>query len=329
MEPNNPFQNPKKPNPWEKPIKPAKPKKERPPKEPIQFKKYWKLIVGLSVALFALIVILTNIYVVKENEYRVVRQFGEVVTIQDKPGIRMKIPFLQSVTTLPKYQMTYDVSEAEINTKDKKRIIIDNYAVWQVVDPIDLITNAVSIVNAESRMEEFIYSVVRTELGQLNYDEIINDGNSSRGNLNDNVTARVNELLEKDQYGIKVVDVRMKRTDLPEENEQSVYTRMISERDSTAQDYLSQGDAKKREIEAQADREAQEVIATARKEAALIQAEGESEAAKIYNQSFSKDPEFYGLYRSLSSYTKTIGEDTVIILPSDSPYAQILSGNME
>ncbi|MCP2035155.1 membrane protease subunit HflC [Planomicrobium sp. HSC-17F08] len=326
MEPNNPLQTPKKPNPWEKPIKP---KKQRPPKEPIQFKKYWKLIVALSVALFALIVILTNVYVVKENEYRVVRQFGEVVAIQDEPGIRMKVPFIQSVTTLPKYQMTYDVSEAEINTKDKKRIIIDNYAVWQVVNPIDLITNAVSIVNAESRMEEFIYSVVRTELGQLNYDEIINDENSSRGSLNDNVTARVNELLEKDQYGIKVVDVRMKRTDLPEENEQSVYTRMISERDSTAQDYLSQGDAKKREIEAQADREAQEVIATARKEAALIQAEGESEAAKIYNQSFSKDPEFYGLYRSLSSYTKTIGEDTVIILPSDSPYAQILSGNME
>src|SRR5690606_29536425 len=156
---------------------------------------------------------------------------------------------------------------------------------------------------------EFIYSVVRTELGQLNYDEIINDEKSSRGSLNDNVTAKVNELLEKDKYGIQVIDVRMKRTDLPTENEQSVYTRMISERDSTAQDYLSQGDAKKLEIEAQADREAQEVIATARKEAALIEAEGESEAAKIYNSSFSKDPEFYGLYRSLSSYTKTIGED--------------------
>ena len=265
----------------------------------------------------------------KENEYRVVRQFGEVVAIHEEPGIKMKVPFIQSVTTLPKYQMTYDVSEAEINTKDKKRIIIDNYAVWEVVDPIDMITNAVTIVNAESRMEEFIYSVVRTELGQLNYDEIINDENSSRGSLNDNVTERVNELLEKDKYGIQVVDVRMKRTDLPEENEQSVYTRMISERDSTAQDYLSQGDAKKREIEAQADREAQEVIATARKEASLIQAEGESEAAKIYNQSFSKDPEFYQLYRSLESYTKTIGEDTVIILPSDSPYAEILSGNLQ
>ncbi|WP_298830536.1 protease modulator HflC [uncultured Planococcus sp.] len=323
MEPNKPLTEVKKYNPYEKP------KKKKEPKDPIDFKKYWKLIVGLVVAFSLLLIVLTNVYIVKENEYRVVRQFGEVVKIQEEPGIKMKVPFIQSVTTLPNYQMTYDVSEAEINTKDKKRIIIDNYAVWHVVNPLELISNAGTIVNAESRMEEFIYSVVRTELGQLNYDEIINDENSSRGSLNDNVTAKVNELLEKDQYGIRVMDVRIKRTDLPEENEQSVYTRMISERDSTAQDYLSQGDAKKREIEAQADREAQEVIATARKEAALIQSEGESEAAKIYNASFSKDPEFYELYRSLESYKKTIGDDTVIILPSDSPYADILSGNFE
>ncbi|RNF40861.1 protease modulator HflC [Planococcus salinus] len=323
MEPNKPFQQEIKTNPWENP------KKKKEPKDPVNFKKYWKLITALVVILAALLIVLTNTYVVKENEYRVVRQFGEVVKIQEEPGIKMKIPFIQSVMTLPKNQMTYDVSEAEINTKDKKRIIIDNYAVWRVVDPQAMISNAATIVNAESRMEEFIYSVVRTELGQMNYDEIINDENSSRGSLNDNVTMQVNELLSNDQYGIEVVDVRMKRTDLPAENEQSVYTRMISERDSTAQDYLSQGDARKREIEAQADREAQEVIATARKEAALIQAEGESEAAKIYNQSFSKDPGFYELYRSLQSYTKTIGEDTVIILPSDSPYARILSGYME
>ncbi|MEK6268751.1 MAG: protease modulator HflC [Planococcus sp. (in: firmicutes)] len=321
MEPNKPLGEVKKFNPYQRP------KKTREPSDPIDFKKYWKLIVGLVVAFVLLLILLTNVYVVKESEYRVVRQFGEVVKIQEDPGLQMKIPFIQSVTTLPKYQMTYDVSEAEINTKDKKRIIIDNYAVWHVVNPLELISNAGTIVNAESRMEEFIYSVVRTELGQLNYDEIINDENSSRGSINDAVTAKVNELLDKDKYGIQVMDVRIKRTDLPEENEQSVYTRMISERESTAQEYLSQGDAKKREMEAQADREAQEVIATARKEAALIQAEGESQAAKIYNESFSKDPEFYELYRSLESYKKTIGDDTVIILPSDSPYADILSGN--
>ncbi|WP_033542163.1 protease modulator HflC [Planococcus sp. CAU13] len=323
MEPKQPQSEPNRFEAYKTP----KPKKQ--PKDPVNFKKYWKLIFGLMLAFIVLLVLLANVYIVKESEYRVVRQFGEVVSIKEEPGLHMKIPFIQSVTTLPKYQMIYEVSEAEINTRDKKRIIIDNYAVWHVVDPRDLITNAVTIVNAESRMEEFVYSVIRTELGQLDYEEIINDENTSRGSLSENVTAKVNELLEKDEYGIRVTDVRMKRTDLPEENEQSVYTRMISERDSTAQDYLSQGDAKKREIEAQADREAQEVIATARKEAALIQAEGESEAARIYNESFSKDPEFYQLYRSLQSYTKTIGDDTVIILPSDSPYASVLTGILE
>ena len=114
-----------------------------------------------------------------------VRQFGEVVRIEDEPGLSYKVPFIQSVTSLPKYQMTYDVEEAEINTKDKKRIIIDNYAVWRITDPKLMISNARTTKNAESRMEEFIYSAVRSDLGPINYDEIINDEKSSRGSLND------------------------------------------------------------------------------------------------------------------------------------------------
>ncbi len=298
-------------------------------KEPINFKKHMKSIIILTLIFASFVILLANIYVVKESEYRVVRQFGEVKEIRHTPGIYMKVPFLQSVTSLPRYQMTYNVSEAEINTMDKKRIIIDNYAVWRITNPKMMITNAGNMLNAEGRMEEFIYSVVRTELGQLAYDEIINDENTSRGSLNDRVTERVNELLAKDKYGIEVVDVRMKRTDLPPENEQSVYTRMISERQSIAQKYLSEGDADKRTIESTTDKKVQEMIAVAQKEAALITAEGESEAAKIYNQSFSKDPEFYALYRTLESYKKTIGEDTMIILPSDSPYAKILTGYLE
>lgn len=298
-------------------------------KEPINVKKHMKSIIILTLLFASFVILLANIYVVKENEYRVVRQFGEVKEIRYTPGIYMKVPFLQSVTSLPKYQMTYNVSEAEINTMDKKRIIIDNYAVWRITNPKMMIINAGNMLNAEGRMEEFIYSVVRTELGQLAYDEIINDENTSRGSLNDRVTERVNELLAKDNYGIEVVDVRMKRTDLPTENEQSVYTRMISERQSIAQKYLSEGDADKRTIESTTDKKVQEMIAVAQKEAAVISAEGESEAAKIYNQSFSKDPEFYALYRTLESYKKTIGEDTMIILPSDSPYAKILTGYLE
>lgn len=298
-------------------------------RQPLNFRSFWKSAVVLTVIFAALIIIIANIYIVKENEYKVVRQFGEVVKFEGTPGLYLKVPFIQSVTTLPRNLQTYDMTEEEINTLDKKRIIIDNYAVWRVTDPKELISNAGNLLNAESRMEEYIYSVLRTELGQLNYDDIINDENSSRGSLNDRVTEKVNELLEAGKFGIEVVDVRIRRTDLPSENEQSVYTRMISERESIAQKYLSEGDAEKNRIEAKTDRQVKEIIAKANKEAAKIRAEGESEAAKIYNEAFSRDPEFYALYRTLETYKKTIGDETVIVIPSDSPYAKILSGYIE
>lgn len=299
------------------------------PKQPADLRKYIKPAIVLTAIFAVLLVLLANVYVVKENEYRVVRQFGEIVRIDSDPGVKLKVPFLQSVTMLPKNQMAYNVSEAEITTKDKKRMIIDNYAVWRITDPKLMINNARNVVNAEARMEEYIYSVVRSELGQLDYTSIVNDEDSSRGNLNDKVTDRVNELLESGNFGIAVTDVRMKRIDLPPENEQSIYTRMISERESTAQTYLSEGDAEKRRIEAETDREVQELLAEAKKQAEVIRAEGEAEAARIYNQSFSKDPDFYELYRTLESYKKTIGEETMIVIPSDSPYARILSGFTE
>ncbi|MGA9224751.1 MAG: protease modulator HflC [Mesobacillus sp.] len=290
------------------------------------WRKYTKFGLFLIILIALLVLIFTNVFIVKQGEFKVVRQFGEVVKIIKEPGLNYKIPFVQSVTTLPKYQMTYDVSQAEINTKDKKRMLIDNYAIWRIEDPKKMISNARSLDAAESRMEEFIYSVVRSELGQLDYDEIINDEKSSRGSLNDRVTAKVNELLAGGNYGIMVTDVRMKRTDLPAENEKSVFTRMISERESKAQEYLSMGDAQKNRIVAQTDREVQEILAKASADAEMIRGEGEGEAAKVYNQSFSKDPEFYTMFRTLESYKKTIDGETVIVLPSNSPYARMLMG---
>ncbi|NRG43652.1 protease modulator HflC [Bacillus sp. CRN 9] len=293
------------------------------------WRKYSKLGILLVIIIVVAVIIFVNLFIVREGEYKVVRQFGEVVRIDDTPGLSYKIPFIQSVTTLPKYQMKYDVSEAEINTKDKKRMIIDNYAIWKIEDPKAMISNARTIEGAEAKIRDFIYSVTRTLLGQLNYDEIINDEKSSRGSLNDQITDRVNELLEQDNYGVVVTDVRIKRTDLPTENEASVYTRMISERHSTAQEYLSQGDAQKNKMIAETDREVKELLAKAEAEAEIIRAEGEAGAAKVYNDSFSKDPEFYSLYRTLESYKKTINGETVIILPSDSPYARLLMGYTE
>ncbi|RAK19415.1 membrane protease subunit HflC [Anoxybacillus vitaminiphilus] len=295
------------------------------PKRP----KLFRFIIMLGLGIIILVLILSNVYIVKEHEYKVVRQFGEIVRIDQEPGLYFKTPFIQSVTTLPKAQMFYDVAEAEINTKDKKRILLNHYAVWEIKNPKEMIQNARTLENAESKMDEFIFSIVRAELGRLNYDEIINDEKSSRGSLNDQITEKVNELLEQDRYGINVVDVRIKRIDLPTENEQSVYKRMISERESKAQEYLSMGDAQKQRIIAQTDREVKEMLARAQADAERIRASGEQEAARIYNETFSKDPEFYDFYRTLESYKKVIGEDTVVILPADSPYAKWLIGDTE
>ncbi|MGG3800128.1 protease modulator HflC [Metabacillus fastidiosus] len=298
-------------------------------KAPFMFKKYTKIGAVIIIIFLLLIGILTNLFIVKENEYKVIRQFGEVVRIIEKPGLNYKIPFIQSVTTLPKYQMTYNVEEAEISTKDNKRITIDNYAVWRIKDPKAMISNARTLVNAETKMGEFIFSTIRAELGRLDYDEIINDEKSSRGSLNDKVTEIVNGLLERDKYGIVVTDVRIKRTDLPAENEASVFTRMISERETTAQGYLSKGDAQKNRIIAQTDKEVKEMLAKAEAEANIIRGQGEQEAAKNYNEAYSKDARFYELYRTLESYKKTIDDETVLVIPFDSPYAKLLMGETE
>jgi len=287
------------------------------------------IILSASAFVLFLIGIITfyaNWMQVRPSEYLVVRQFGEIVRIVDEPGPVWKVPFLQSVERLEKQQLIYDVAQAEINTRDKKRMLIDNYAIWEITEPKKMIRNIRSKENAESRMGELIYSVVRQEFGQLNYDQIISDEKSGRGALSEIVTKKVNEQLEKDHYGIKVIDVNVKRTDLPTENEKSVYTRMISERGSKAQEYLSMGDAEKNRVMAETDREVTELLAKAKADAEKIRGEGEGKAAKIYNDTFSQDPEFYKLYRTLESYKKTINEDTVIILPSDSPYARILTG---
>ena len=160
----------------------------------------------------------------------------------------------------------------------------------------------------------------------MNYGDIINDKKDSRGGLDEIVNVQVNETLDRNLSGIELVDIKMKRVDLPASNEESVYQRMISERESTAQEYLSQGDAEALKIVAETDRQVSEMLATAEADARTIEAEGEREAARIYNLSYSKDAEFFNMYRSLESYKTTINGETVMILPLESPYLKYLVG---
>lgn len=299
-------------------------KKQLPKKKKRNFST---ILVGVIIALIiVLIIVANNCYITEKNEYSVVRQFGEVVAIVDQPGLNTKIPFIQTVSTLPKYTLEYDVPPAEINTLDKKRIVVDYYTLWKITDPKKMIESLKTVAVAESRLGDIIYSNIRTELGRLNYDQIINQGNSARGDFSETVKTQINNILKTNNNGIVLVDIKMKRTDLPAANEQSVYNRMISERKSKEQEYLSQGDAEARTINADAEREAGNMIAIAEREAKEIVAQGEKEAARIYNESYGKDPEFFDLYVTLESYKSTLNGEPVIIIPTKSPYAKYLLG---
>lgn len=267
-----------------------------------------------------------NLYVVEANEYVIVRQFGEIVKVEDLPGLRFKLPFVQTITKLPKRTLIYDVPPAEINTLDKKRIMVDYFSLWRVTDPTQMIESLRTLSAAESRLGDIVYSSIRTELGKMNYGDIINDKKDSRGGLDTIVKDQVNEILNRNLSGIELVDIKMKRADLPASNEESVYQRMISERESTAQEYLSQGDAEALKIIAETDRQVAEMLSRAEADAMVIESEGEKEAARIYNASYSKDAEFFNMYRSLESYKTTINGETVMILPLESPYLKYLVG---
>jgi membrane protease subunit HflC len=276
--------------------------------------------------LIVTIILLNNIFVVKPNEYAVIKQFGKIVKIIDQEGLKMKVPFTQSVSKLPKHVLFYDVPATEINTFDKKRILVDYYTLWRITDPVQMLETLKTIDAAEARLSDIMYSSVRNELGKLEYGQIINPSDNNRGSVDLVVQEDINKILEKNLNGIQIVDIQMKRIDLPESNEQSVYKRMISERASKAQEYLSQGDAEKTKIMANADREVAELIAKTSSRAQEIIGEGEKEAAKIYNDSYGQDPEFFKLYTTLNSYKTSIDNETVLMIPIDSPYLKYLMG---
>jgi modulator of FtsH protease HflC len=275
--------------------------------------------------LLLVIVLFGSLFVVQEGEYKVVLKFGEAVRIHENPGIKFKMPFIETVTSLPKYQKISNSPESTIITRDKKPIKVDNYTVWRINDPQLFLRSLKTVSAAEGRIGDAIYNAVRRKLSEIDYGNIISE-NSSRGNLNEDVTKEVADIVQRQGYGIEIVDVRIKRTDLPEENKQSVYNRMISDRHSIAAGYLSEGDEESRKVTSNADRQAQELMAQAQADSKKIIAEGEQEAARIYNEAYGKDPQFYQLYRTLESYITTFQGEPVIMLPIDSPYTEILLG---
>ncbi len=266
------------------------------------------------IIIIAVLAFFTTVYIVDETEQVVVLAFGKPVKTITKPGLNFKLPApLQVVVTFDKRLLEYDVPPEEVLSMDKKTLIMDNYVRWRIVDPLLFLKTVQAVPTAKTRLDDIVYSELRQELGTHDMVEIITE---TRDLIMDKVTAASNEESEK--YGIEVVDVRIRRVDLPSENEASIYARMEAERNRKANMFRSEGEEEAQKIRATTERDKTVILADAYKISQEIRGKGEARALDIYASSFSKDPKFYEFVRTLETYEKVIDKKTTLVLPGDS-----------
>lgn len=266
-----------------------------------------------------------SITVTAQNEYKLVRQFGKVKRVISSPGISLKIPFVETTATLPKETLLYDLSPSDVITKDKKTMISDSYVLWKIEDPLKFAqTLNSSIESGESRINTAVYNATKNVISSMTQDEVIT---SRDGELSDAVMASIGNNME--QYGVNLLLFETKQLDLPEDNKDAVYERMISERDNIAATYKAQGSSEAKVIRNTTDKEIAIKISEAEKKAEILKAEGEQEYMKILAQAYGEAEriEFYSFVRSLDALKNSMkGEDKTVILSEDSPIAQIFQG---
>jgi len=263
---------------------------------------------------------LSSIFIVDETQQVVILQLGKPVRTITEPGFNAKLPFpFQERIVFDDRLLEYDSPPEEILSKDKKSLIVDNYVRWKIVDPLQFLKTVQAIPTAKSRMDDIVYSELRRELGTHDMVEIITQ---NREEIMDVVTKASNKATLS--YGISVIDVRIRRVDLPSENEESIYARMEAERKRQANKFRSEGSEEAQKIRAATDRDKTIILADAYKEAEKIRGEGDAKAVQIYARSYSSDPKFYEFVRTLDAYKKVVDDKTTLVLPSDSKLFKLL-----
>lgn len=266
-------------------------------------------------------IFLSTVFTVDETRQVVILQFGEPVRIIKTPGLNFKLPApIQVAQSFDDRLLEYDVPPEEILSKDKKSLIVDNYVRWRIIDPLLFLQTVQTEPIAKTRIDDIVYSELRRELGTHNMSEIITE---NRELIMEKVT-RESAIATK-PYGIEVVDVRLKRVDLPQNNEQSIYRRMQAERIRQANKFRSEGEEESQKIKASTDKDKTIILADAYKEAEEVKGEGEAKAVDIYASAFSKDPDFYEFYRTLETYKIILDKKTTLVLPTNSKLFDILN----
>ena len=280
------------------------------------------ILIGVAAAVVA---VGASVTVTQQNEYKLIRQFGKVDRVISSSGISFKIPFIESTQSLPKETLLYDLAASDVITKDKKTMISDSYVLWKISDPLKFAqTLNSSVESGESRINTAVYNATKNAISSMSQDQVIT---SRDGELSDMVMEAIGTNM--DQYGIELLKFETKQLDLPDDNKEAVYERMISERDNIAATYKAEGNSEAKVIRNKTDKEVAIQISDAKKQAEILEAEGEQEYMKILAQAYGEEDrsEFYSFVRSLDALkTSMKAEDKTVILSADSPIAQIFEG---
>lgn len=278
------------------------------------------LIVIAIIAFIAIVVLLNSMVVTKENEYTLIKQFGKVERIVPNAGLSFMIPFIQTTDTLPKTMLLYDLTASDVITQDKKTMVVDSYVLWKITDPLKFTQTLTNITNAEGRINTIVYNSMKNIISSMSQSEVIS---SRDGALSQAIMQNIGTSVE--QYGIQFVSIETKHLDLPSDNKAAVYERMISERNNIAASYTANGESEAKMIRTKTDNEIVVSVSEAEAQAEKIIAEGEAEYMKILSEAYNTPDraEFYTFVRALDAAKKSMKGDKTLILPKDSPLAEI------
>ena len=273
----------------------------------------------------ALLLIWLSVFTEPETEFAIVTQFGRPVRTVTDPGLHAKWPY-QAVLRFDRRLRVYNPRPSEFLTKDKKNLVIENYVCWRIKDPELFVKSVGDIIAAEMRLHDIVWSGLSAALGNYELESLVNSNPERvRGEELMQSLTRLTDRRALEQYGIEVVDVRIKRLNLPEQNKQSVFARMRAERERIARQYRAEGEEQALKIRADADRQKEEILSAAYRDAEKIKGDGDAQSTRIYGAAYSRDPQFYKLVRTLESYKKILDDKTTVVLSSDSELLRLLT----
>ncbi|KLO23230.1 membrane protein [Marinitoga sp. 1197] len=281
-------------------------------------KKTTKSIVLSLITIVIILFIYTSLFIVNQEQQAVVLRFGEIKKVVTEPGISFKTPFIDNVVKFEKRLMLYDIDPERIITADKKTVIVDTYTIWRINDPKTFIESMRSVQLALTRIDDVVYSNVRDLVAKYTLNEVLS---KKREEMLTEITKRSSENLK--QFGIEIVDVRVKRTDLPPDISKSVYNRMMAERYSIAAQIRAEGQRESEIIKAEADKKVKIILSEAQKNAEIIRGTADASVIAIYADAYNASPEFFELKRIADIYKDSF-KDNILLLSPDSPILKYL-----